>query len=201
MRRYAIYVQFDPSSNHELLVGRCLKILHGYQCKHQINLIGATFPDSSSETIGGSIAFVSTEDLCLKALVKQNYFEQMQRLEKFHIHNQVRVPEHSSEVQILRERTRDKHCAGGRLRAIRRGQKIAERAGYEYQPRRTVEKTKRHIQHYYNIPMTSSKNNTQVFYLRLQKQKVEKIAYEGFTSYGLSNKEGLGGTVPNQIYT
>ena len=201
MKRHAVYVQFDPSSNHPLLVGRCLKILHGYQRKHQINLIGVTFPDFSDEAVGGSMAFVSPDETCLKKLLEQHYFQQMQRLEKFHIHDPVSVPENSPEVQFVRERSRDKSCAGGRLRAIRRGQKIAERKGYEYQPRQASEKVVRHILPYHDIPMTSSKDEAKVFLFRLQRQKVNNVGYGGFTSYGLSNKDSLGGTVPEQIFT
>ena len=201
MKRHAVYVQFDPSSNHSLLVGRCLKILHGYQRKHQINLVGVTFPDFTDEAVGGSIAFVSSDESYLKKLLEQHYFQQMQHLEKFYIHGQILVQEATTEVQFVRERSRDKSCAGGRLRAVRRGQRIAEREGYEYQPRRTTEKAVRHIFPYHDIPMTSSEDETKVFLFRLQKQKVDNVCYGSFTSYGLSSKDGLSGTVPEQIFT
>ena len=201
MNRYAFSIQFEPSSNFELLAGRCLKILHGYQCKHKINIIGSTFPEFSDESIGGSIAFVSSYEGFLKDLQQQHYFQQMQNLGKFLISDHVLVSESVSEVRFLRERTRDKNCAGGKQRSIRRGQRRAENAGYEYQPYREEVTSSRRIQIYHNVPMTSSENAAKVYYLRIQKHKAEQLISNGYTSYGLSNQAELNGTVPEHVFT
>ncbi|MGY0219168.1 type I-F CRISPR-associated endoribonuclease Cas6/Csy4 [Endozoicomonadaceae bacterium StTr2] len=201
MKRYACAVEFKAGSNNEVLVGKCLKVLHGYQCKHQINQIGVTFPDFDDVSIGSTIAFISSDERCLQVLLEQNYFLQMQRLQKFCIHDIALVPECVSEVRFMRDRKRDKQCAGGRQRGIRRGQRKAENAGHEYLPRSTQNNVIHQIQGFHNIPITSSGNTSQVFYLRIQKFSVDERIDGSFTSYGLGNKDALRGTVPERIFT
>ena len=192
---------FLKRTNNELLVGKCLKILHGFQCKHCINSIGVSFPDICSETIGSSIAFVSLDQSIIQHLMVQHYFQQMQKLKKFIIHDIIAVPENVPEVRFLRERKQDKQCAGGRQRRIRRGQRIAEKRGYDYQLLNTQGNSTHSIQHSHNIPMTSSHDATQVYYFRIQRYPTEERECNRYTSYGLGNRAEERGTVPEVIYT
>ncbi|MCW7555914.1 type I-F CRISPR-associated endoribonuclease Cas6/Csy4 [Endozoicomonas gorgoniicola] len=199
MTRHAFGIQFEAGSNNELLVGRCLKILHGFQCRHSINSIGVTFPENSHETIGAIIAFVSLDQSFLLQLMAQEYYQQMQRLQKFLIHDIVAVPDNVLEVRYSRDSKRDKQCAGGRQRSIRRGQRIAENAGYQYQPRRNTVVSERQNHFFYNIPITSSSNCSQVYYLRIQRHIAEDFVCNSYTSYGLGNKTDKRGSVPDRL--
>lgn len=201
MKRFTFGIQFQPGSNNELLVGRCLKILHGFQCRHSINSVGVTFPKFCDKTISDIIACVSVDRLCLQQLMSQPYFLEMQRLQKFFFHEITIVPDNVKEVRYGKELKSDKYCEGGRQRRIRRGQRIAEKKGYKYLPRQNPSSRVRNIQLFHNIPMTSSEDPTQVFYFRLQKHAAKNICCDGYTSYGLANQECVCGTVPDLTFT
>ncbi|MGI2026226.1 type I-F CRISPR-associated endoribonuclease Cas6/Csy4 [Endozoicomonas acroporae] len=200
MKRFAFGIRFKTGSNNELMVGRCLKVLHGYQCLHNINSIGVTFPGFSDKTIGEMIGFVSADRLCLRQLMTQDYFQEMVNLKKFFIHEIMVVPDNVSEVRYMRDQKRDKQCVGGRQRQIRRGQRIAKKAGYDYQPRQDKAGSEHQINFFHNIPITSSRDAGKVFYFRIQKYAVDDKVYGKYSSYGLGNQGDGRGTVPDPIF-
>ena len=200
MKRFAFGIRFKTGSNNELMVGRCLKVLHGYHYKQSVNNIGVTFPRHCNRTIGDVIGFVSVELLCLQQLMTHHYFQQMQRLKKFTFNEIITVPDNVLEVRYGKDQKSDKYCEGGRQRRIRRGQRIAAKQGYVYQPRQDPSSRERNIQLFHKIPMTSSENPSKVFYYRLQRHEANKIICDGYTSYGLANQEDAIGTVPELVF-
>ena len=64
MQRYYFMVRFLPQeANLALLMGRCISVMHGYICKHEIKGLGVTFPAWSDASIGNIIAFVKDQSL------------------------------------------------------------------------------------------------------------------------------------------
>ncbi|WP_067515289.1 type I-F CRISPR-associated endoribonuclease Cas6/Csy4 [Endozoicomonas ascidiicola] len=201
MMRFSFGIRFKARSNNELMVGRCLKVLHGYQYSQGINSIGVTFPEYCNTTIGDVIGFVAADRHCLQQLMVHPYFQQMQKLKKFFFHEIITVPDNLPEVRYCKDQKSDKYCAGGRQRRIRRGQRIAEKKGYAYQPRYDPSNNERTIQLFHKIPMTSSENPAQVFYYRVQRHETNNISCGGYTSYGLANQQEAKGTVPELVFT
>ncbi len=200
MKRYAFGIQFKVGSNNELMVGRCLKVLHGYHYKQSSNSIGVTFPEYCNKTIGSIIGFVSEDQRSLQELMSHHYFQQMQRLKKFFVHGVIAVPENVPEVRYSKEQKIDKYSEAGRQRRLRRGQRIAAKNGYEYEPRRDSAGSERCIQLFHEVPMTSSNRPSQLFYYRIQQHRADTTNCDGYTSYGLANQENAKGTVPELLF-
>lgn len=126
MMLYYRTVTFLPKrKNNEVLVGNCLKVLHGVCTKYTINTIGVSFPAWGKETIGDKISFISPNQLELDFLLQQTYFAEMVGLAYFSISESTAVPEQCNQAVFRRNQKIDQATPNGqRIRAER----LAKRA-------------------------------------------------------------------------
>ena len=103
MKRYFFYIRFIPeTANTNLLVGRCLFILHGFIKKYQVEGLGVSFPNWTEESIGSTMAFVHCDIELLDKFKGQGYFQDMFDCGFFQISDISLVPSTCPEVKFKR---------------------------------------------------------------------------------------------------
>ncbi|WP_257292556.1 type I-F CRISPR-associated endoribonuclease Cas6/Csy4 [Endozoicomonas sp. ONNA1] len=198
--RYIFTVSFcDPTSDFNILAGRCHKVLHGFQTRHEIRSIGVSYNLWGDSTIGSRIAFVSSDSNALEAFLRQDIFKQMSEIKKFACTKISAVEEGGLEARFCRIYSPDKHTKAWYEKENRR----REKRGLE--PLKVVTSQTKIIGHYHDVPMisvnkkkkeTEDKNDAiNIFSLHIQRRLVEAPVQDNFSSYGLSGGVNTG-TVP-----
>ncbi|NRD72162.1 type I-F CRISPR-associated endoribonuclease Cas6/Csy4 [Shewanella sp. VB17] len=195
MQRYFFMVRFVPKeANLSLLTGRCISIMHGYICKHNIQGLGVSFPAWSDASIGDVIAFVHTDPAVLNDLKQQGYFHDMQEYGYFQIGQVEQVPEDCGEVRFKRNQGIAKLFVSETRRRLKRLEKRAISRGEVFNPEKNSEPREVGIFHCVAL---GSKSTDQDFLLHVQKESIELRAEAEFNQYGLATNQLLGGTVPD----
>ncbi|WP_048688399.1 type I-F CRISPR-associated endoribonuclease Cas6/Csy4 [Catenovulum maritimum] len=199
MQRYFFIISFIGSDiNESFLIGRCLKILHGFYHHNEIHDIGVSFPQWSNESIGRSLAFISANASSLKFLANQKYFRDMQQLKYFEI-SQIQVCELTKENSVLffRNQQLDKITPTAQKRKLKRFLSRAEKRGELYTPK--IRQTQlREFELSHKIPMTS-KGNQNNYAIHIQKKTFSESNTDKFNSYGLSTNQQIANPVPKNF--
>ena len=195
MSRYYFTVHFLPeSANVNLLVGRCLFIMHGYICKKNIQGIGVSFPHWSDESIGNVIAFFYSDKATLNALSQQRFFNDMKECGFFSISSTRQVPSDCPEVRFKRNQTIKKILPGEKRRRLERLKKRALAQGREFKPEKL--KIVREFDSFHQISVDSVSKSADV-QLYIQKELGVEYCESSFNSYGLATNDKHLGTVPD----
>ncbi|WOT05862.1 type I-F CRISPR-associated endoribonuclease Cas6/Csy4 [Shewanella youngdeokensis] len=195
MKRYYFMVQFLPEqANLALLTGRCISVMHGFICKHEIEGVGVSFPAWSDASIGNLIAFVHTDVDTLKELSQQHYFQDMEECGFFSIGNIEAVPDGCAEVRFKRNQGIAKIFVGETRRRLKRSEKRALARGEVFNPNKNGEP--RELVRFHCIAIAST-STEQDFLLHVQKESVQKREEAEFSQYGLATNKVLKGTVPD----
>ncbi|WP_282111211.1 type I-F CRISPR-associated endoribonuclease Cas6/Csy4 [Shewanella algicola] len=197
MQWYFKTVTFLPEKrNNELLVARCLKILHGFNYRHNTRKIGVSFPCWEEQTIGRKISFVSTAKETLTELLTQPYFLQMQELEYFSISELQAVPNNCNYAMFKRSCYVDKYTPSAMAKRLRRLKRRALARGEYFDPKKYDSNTNISIEHYHEIQEHSESNNN-TFRINIQMSQRDKLEGSGvFSSYGLANFDNSHQNVP-----
>lgn len=195
MTRYYFTVRFLPeSANVNLLVGRCLFIMHGYICKQNIQGIGISFPHWSDESIGNVIAFFYYDKAALNTLSQQRFFIDMKECGFFSISSIEQVPVDCPEVRFKRNQTIKKIFPGEKRRRLERLKKRALAQGREFKPEKL--KIVREFDSFHQISVDSVSKSADV-QLYIQKELGVEYCESSFNSYGLATNDKHLGTVPD----
>ncbi|MBB1317333.1 type I-F CRISPR-associated endoribonuclease Cas6/Csy4 [Shewanella sp. SR43-4] len=195
MKRYYFMVRFIPKeANLALLTGRCISIMHGYICKHDIQGLGVSFPAWSGESIGNIIAFIHTDSNVLNALRLQSYFQDMKECGFFEVGEVSTVPTGFGEVRFKRNQGIAKMFVGEARRRLKRLEQRALVRGEHFEPKKNSEP--REFDTFHRIAISSQSNN-QDYILHIQKCIVEKQDKAVFNRYGFATNQELNGTVPD----
>lgn len=196
MKRFYFTVSFLGNDiNETFLVGRCLKILHGFYYKQAIHDIGVSFPDWSNNSIGKRLVFVSTNESSLKFLKVQKYFVDMVELDYFFISNIDKcILDSKNSAVFSRNQKTDKLTVYSQKRKLRRLIKRAEKRGEIYQPK-NCQPSELIIPFHHEVPM-SSRENKNDFSLKIEKKDFSKSNGNVFNSYGLSTNQKSINPVP-----
>ncbi|HBK3325401.1 TPA: type I-F CRISPR-associated endoribonuclease Cas6/Csy4 [Vibrio parahaemolyticus] len=197
MTWYYKSVSFLPQHrNNEVLVGKCLKKLHGFCKKYKSTDIGVSFPDWAEDTIGNRITFVSQDPMKLDFLLQQHYFQEMKTLGYFSITECMEVPKDCAYASFRRNQEVDESTAKGQARKARRRKARAFERGEDISIREELEKTTFIFEHYHSIRIFS-KSKGREFPLNIQRElEIPDVENSKFTSYGLSNKKDCQQSVP-----
>ncbi len=195
MKRYFFAVRFLPeSANVNLLIGRCLFIMHGYITKHIIQGMGVSLPEWQQESVGAVIAFVHTDNKILNELKQQNYFKDMQDCGFFSVSGVIEVPTDCPEVRFKRNQTIKKIFPSERKRRLKRLEKRAKAQGKEFNPEKLS--SPREFDFFHRISVASVSKSADVE-LYIQKAIDVERSENGYNSYGLATNEKHSGTVPD----
>lgn len=195
MIRYYFTVRFLPeSANVNLLVGRCLFIMHGYICKQNIQGIGISFPHWSDESIGNVIAFFYSDKDELNMLSQQRFFNDMKECGFFSISSIEQVPDDCPEVRFVRNQTIKKIFPAEKRRRLERLKKRALAQGREFKPEKL--KVAREFDNFHQIAVDSVSKSADV-QLYIQKECGVEYCESSFNSYGLATNDKHLGTVPD----
>lgn len=189
MKRFYFTVSFlGKDINETFLVGRCLKILHGFYYKQDIHDIGVSFPDWSNNSIGKRLVFVSTNESSLKFLKVQKYFVDMVELNYFLISNIGKCILDSKNAAVFnRNHKADELTVCAQKTKLRRLIKRAEKRGEIYQPK-GLQPSELIIPFHYEVPMSSRENGND-FAIKIEKKDFSKSNGNIFNSYGLSTNQ------------
>jgi CRISPR-associated endonuclease Csy4 len=181
--------------NCEFLAGKCIRILHAFQSRFELRIIGVTFPEWSASSIGNSIAFVSESERSLAILRTQHYFTQMVEEGYFALSDTLLVPIKPSvpEVIYYRERRFEKETAAARQRELKRLQNRAAAREEEYTPQQTSS-TQAEMPMAHQISFGSSSGHG--FNLFIGRLVTDKPDSANFSSYGLGSRPEGRGSVP-----
>ncbi len=197
MNWYYKTITFLPEHcNYEVLVAKCLTILHGFNYKYNTRSIGVSFPEWCDDTIGKKISFISTNRIELDLLLKHQYFTQMRKLSYFDISTTNQVPDDCEYVSFIRNQLIDKSTPAGQIRKQKRLEKRAI-ARQELFSISHIKQRESIVLHPYHSIEINSRSKSSFFRLNIQ-MKVEN-SLEGsstFSSYGLSNSENSYQPVP-----
>ncbi|GAA5132933.1 type I-F CRISPR-associated endoribonuclease Cas6/Csy4 [Thalassotalea piscium] len=195
MTRFYFTVRFLPeSANVNLLVGRCLFIMHGYITKHIIQGMGVSLPEWQQESVGAVVAFVHSDNRVLNELKQQNYFKDMQDCGFFAVSEVTQVPVDCPEVRFKRNQTIKKIFTSEKKRRLKRLEKRAKDQGKEFNPEKFS--SVREFDFFHRISVASVSKSADVE-LYIQKQiDIDRIE-TGYNSYGLATNEKHSGTVPD----
>lgn len=195
MIRYYFTVCFLPeSANVNLLVGRCLFIMHGYTCKKNIQGIGVSFPHWSDESIGNVIAFFYHDKDALNVLSQQRFFNDMKECGFFSISSVEQVPDDCPEVRFVRNQTIKKIFPSERKRRLKRLEKRAKDQGKEFNPEKLSSAREFDLFHRISVASVSKSVDVELY---IQKQiDIDHIEI-GYNSYGLATNEKHTGTAPD----
>ena len=195
MQRYYFMVRFLPKeANLALLTGRCISIMHGFICKHEIQGLGVSFPAWSDASIGNMIAFVHTDIGVLNELSQQGYFQDMQECGFFKVSDVDAVPDGCAEVRFKRNQNIAKIFVGETRRRLKRLEKRALARGEVFSPAKSNES--RELEVFHRVAMSSG--STQKDYLlHIQRAMAGKRLEPMFNSYGFATNKLVNGTVPN----
>lgn len=194
MQRYYFMVRFLPEqANLALLSGRCISVMHGFICKHEIQGLGVSFPAWSDVSIGNMIAFVHTDIAVLNELRLQGYFQDMQEYGAFNIGDVEAVPDSCTEVRFKRNQAIAKMFVGETRRRLKRLEKRALARGEVFNPSKSYEPRELDSFHCIAVGSTSTEQD---FLLHVQKENVQKREGAEFSQLGLATNQLLRGTVP-----
>ncbi|WP_028764245.1 type I-F CRISPR-associated endoribonuclease Cas6/Csy4 [Shewanella colwelliana] len=194
MQRYYFMVRFLPEkANLALLTGRCISIMHGFICKHEIKGLGVSFPAWSDTSIGHVIAFVHKDKGVLSELKQQGYFQDMQECGFFSVGDVGAVPDDCNEVRFKRNQSIAKIFVGEARRRLKRLEKRALARGEPFTTSKCYEP--RELDNFHCIAI-ESKSTGQDFLLHVQKEKVRRPEQAEFNQYGLATNQEQKGTVP-----
>jgi CRISPR-associated endonuclease Csy4 len=195
MQRYYFMVRFVPKeANLALLTGRCISIMHGYTCKHEIQGLGVSFPAWLDASIGNVIAFIHTDANVLNALMQQSYFQDMKKCGFFEVGDVSTVPNDCGEVRFKRNQGIAKMFVGEARRRLKRLEQRALARGEPFEPKKNSEP--REFDTFHRIAISSQSNN-QDYILHIQKCIEDKQAKAVFNRYGFATNQELNGTVPD----
>jgi len=187
-------VRFLPrEANLALLMGRCISVMHGYICKHEIKGLGVTFPAWSDASIGNVITFVHSEKAVLSELKQQSYFQYMKECGFFSLGNIEVVPSDCAEVRFKRNQAIAKIFVGEARRRLKRLEKRALVRGETFNPIKNTQPREFNIFHRIAI---NSGSNKQDYLLHIQKMVAKEQAEPLFSSYGFASNQRQNGTVP-----
>ena len=195
MTRYYFTVRFLPeSANVNLLIGRCLFIMHGYTCKNNVQGIGVSFPRWNDESIGNVIAFFYSDKDMLNELSQQQFFKDMQECGFFFVGNVVEVPNDCPEARFVRNQTIKKIFPSEKKRRLKRLEKRAKDQGKEFDPEKLSLVREFDLFHRISVASVSKSVDVELY---IQKQiDIERIE-TGYNSYGLATNEKHSGTAPD----
>lgn len=195
MQRYYFMVRFLPEqANLALLTGRCISVMHGFICKHEIEGLGVSFPAWSDASIGNMIAFVHTDIGALNELRLQGYFQDMQEYGLFNVGDVEAVPDDCVEVSFKRNQNIAKIFVGETRRRLKRLEKRALARGEVFNPAKSNES--RELEVFHRVAMSSG-SSQQDYLLHIQRAVVGKRLDPMFNSYGFATNKLVNGTVPN----
>lgn len=196
--RYFFHIRYlMPSANHAFLAGRCIACLHGFMTgpKMTNDGIGVSFPSWATDTVGGSIAFVSKDINALSYLSSARYFKNISEEGFIEVSDVKMVPATLEEVRFIRNQHVAKSFPGEIKRRLVRGKKRAEKRGENFMPSSVV--SDRLVDHYHVIPI-DSRSSGQRFPLYVQLEALgEESKHDSYNSYGLATKHTYSGSVPN----
>ena len=196
MKRFYFTVSFlGEDINESFLVGRCLKILHGFYHRQDIHDIGISFPDWSNISIGKRLVFVSTNESSLKFLQTQKYFVEMAEMNYFLISKvgECILDSKNSAVFSRNQKVADLTITA-KKRKLNRLIKRAEQRGEVYKPKGN-EASESIIPFCHEIPMSSHENKND-FALIIEKKVYGEANTNIFNSYGLSTNQKSINPVP-----
>ncbi len=197
MKWYYKTITFIPERcNNEILVAKCLRVLHGFNYQYETRNIGVSLLLWREETVGEKISFISKSRIELDLLLKQHYFIQMEKLQYFHISKTDLVPEDCKYVSFRRCQAIDKATPAGQTKKIRRLEKRALSRGESFVPSFFIQNEHVVLPHYHSLEEFSKKTNSN---FRLNIRMISERQPEGgsiFSSYGLSNSENSLQPVP-----
>lgn len=181
--------------NNEVLVGKCLRVLHGFNYEYKTNSIGVSFPLWCEETIGSQLTFVSQERMQLDFLLRQKYFDDMARIGYFLISKTKVVPSDCGFVAYERNCGIDRSTVAGQAKQLRRLQARAEARGEFFDLKQYHLKCELRVeQQYHSIGDVSQKS----FRLNLIRvTELNRVSTGCFSSYGLANSEDHYQAVPD----
>jgi len=188
-------VSFLPKeANLPLLTGRCISIMHGFICRHNIQGIGVSLPSWSDTSIGNKIAFVHYDESILNSLKQQAYFQEMKDCGFLKLSEVCIVPTGCREVRFKRNQAIAKIFVGESRRRLKRLEKRALARGDVFNPKKPS--TSRELDIFHRIAMSSSRN-LEEFILHIQKEYVDCKNEPTFGSYGFASNKKFQGTVPD----
>ena len=192
MKRYYFMVTFIPNeANLELLMGRCISIMHGFICKHNIQGMGVSLPAWSDTSIGNVIAFIHSDEAALNTLKEQIYFKDMQDCGFFKLSKVSIVPDDCGEVRFKRNQAIAKIFVGETRRRLKRLKKRALARGEVFNPQKLLISRG----HFHRIAMSSS--TQEEYILHIQKERVDCKTESIFSSYGFASNVKFKGSVPD----
>lgn len=195
MKRYYFMVTFIPKeANLELLMGRCVSIMHDYICKYGIQGMGVSLPTWSDSSIGNVIAFIHTDVSILNKFSKKNYFKDMNEVGFFKLSDVNPVPDNCGEVRFIRNQNLAKKFVGEARRRLKRLKKRALARGEEFNPQKSS--FSRGFDAFHRIP-ASSGSNQQDYILHIQKEISVLQVEPEFNRYGFATNIECQGTVPD----
>ena len=191
MKLYYIKISFMPKQcDYALLVGRCIKVLHGFLLRNQIKNIGVAFPCWSKSSIGNQICFMSNDPQRIEDLINQNYFKKMCDLELFKIDSICELTEYTDNVVYVRNQAIDKRTPYAKARILRRAKRRAEARGEKFAPTNT---TRDDLDFFHQVPMDSQESGNS-YMLNIQRIIAAEPDVSGnyeFCSYGLSTQKKI----------
>ncbi|WP_236557287.1 type I-F CRISPR-associated endoribonuclease Cas6/Csy4 [Vreelandella titanicae] len=186
-----------PSANHAFLAGRCIACLHSFMTGPKITNhgVGVSFPLWATDTVGGSIAFVSKDNNALSNLSSARYFKNIADEGFIEVSGVKMVPSTLEEVRFIRNQHIAKSFPGEIKRRLARGKKRAEKRGETFMPISVV--SDRLVDHCHVIPI-DSRSSGQRFPLYVQLEALsEESKHDSYNSYGLATQHSHTGSVPN----
>jgi CRISPR-associated endonuclease Csy4 len=194
MNRHYFVIRYLPESvSQEILAGRCIKTLHMIFTATEKS-IGVCFPEWTIESLGNSIAFVSTNQTNLKKLKEQAYFNMMVENYIFEISEIVPVPVNCNEARFIRNQRVAKLFSGDRKRRLERASKRATARHEQMAPEKL--NTDFEVEPFHRAVIDSN-NNQNHYILHLQKEITDEIVTDDYCSYGVATNVEHRGTVPN----
>lgn len=180
--RFAFLVCFcDSTSDVSVLAARCHQVLHGFQCRYDLRIIGVAYPRWNEYSVGDEIAFVCHDKEVLRQFSQQKFFSSMKRGKKFDYGDIISIQEGGAEVQYCRTQKPDKYKQAWLDRDDRRRKK----RGIE--PRKHIPQTQI-LEHYHSLRNRKG-------YLHIQRKPAHQIAQGDYSTYGLAGETNPG-TVP-----
>lgn len=188
-------VHFLPKeANSALLLGRCIFVMHGFICRHNIQGLGVSLPSWSTDSIGNTIAFVHSDPDVLNLLKQQSYLIDMYDCGFFQLDPVTLVPDACKEYKFKRNQGIAKRFIGEHKRRLKRHQKRAIARGEEFKPKVNIEV--KEFEQFHCI-LISSNSKQQEFILHIQRENAEIQSKPSFSSYGFATNERFSGTVPD----
>jgi CRISPR-associated endonuclease Csy4 len=195
MKRHYFMVSFLPKeANLPLLTGRCISIMHGFTCKHNIQGVGVSLPAWSDTSIGNKIAFIHNDESVLNHLKQQGYFQDMKECGFFKLSQVSIVPDDCVEVRFKRNQAIAKIFVGESRRRLKRLEKRALARGELFNPKKVA--VSRELDIFHRIAMSSGRTQEE-YILHIQKEDVDCKSESAFSSYGFATNTILNGTVPD----